>query len=130
MRLVLENVPGTVMATSEDLLDMWTRVGDARVGVNLDMCNAYSAGERPEEAFRKLRDHVALVHLADRGPEHHEKQPIGTGIIDYAPVGAALTEAGYGGYSMLEIITNDRPDEGIMSSRERLAAWGWSGEPA
>ena len=130
MRLLLENVPGTMMATSEDVLDMWTRVGDARVGVNLDMCNAYSAGERPEEAFRRLKDHVALVHLADRGPEHHEKQPIGTGIVDYAAVGAALTAAGYDGYSMLEIVTTDRPDEGILRSRERLAAWGWSGEPA
>ena len=130
VRLLLENVPGTVMATSDDLLDMRKRVGDGRVGINLDLCNAFSAGERPQDAFRRLREHVALVHLADRGAERHEKQPIGTGILDYAPVGAVLAESGYGGYSMLEIVTGDRPDEGIVKSRERLAAWGWSDQPA
>ncbi len=130
VKLLLENVPGTMMATADDLLAMWKRIGDDRVGINLDMCNAYSGGDKPEDAFRKLKDHVSLIHLADRGPDHHEKQPIGSGIVDYAAVGAALTEAGYDGYSMLEIITNDNPDDAIVTSRERLAQWGWSDQPA
>jgi len=101
------------------------KAGVDNVGINLDVCNALSAGEDPCVALRRVKDRLGLVHLADRGPEHHEKQPIGGGIVDFEPVAETLRNIGYQGYSMLEVVTSDDPDTGLKESRRILSQWGW-----
>ena len=125
VQLLLENVPSTFLPKSTDLLRAITHAGDARIGINLDIANAYTAREDPADGVRRVKDRLKLIHLADTGPERHQKNPIGHGEVAFAPVAEALHEIDYSGFSMLEIITTDRPDEGIRDSRGVLAQWGW-----
>ena len=125
VQLLLENVPSTFLPTSKDLLAAIDHAGDDRIGVNLDVANAFGAGEEPADALMRVKDRLKLVHLADRGAEFHQKEAIGQGVIDFAPVAEALRRIGYQGHSMLEIINPDRVDEGMVESRHRLSQWGW-----
>jgi L-ribulose-5-phosphate 3-epimerase len=125
VRLLVENIPSTFLPTSEHLMMALDKAGVDNVGINLDVCNALSAGEDPCVALRRVKDRLGLVHLADRGPEHHEKQPIGGGIVDFEPVAETLRNIGYQGYSMLEVVTSDDPDTGLKESRRILSQWGW-----
>lgn len=125
VQLLLENIPSTFLPTTELLMLALENAGEESVGINLDICNAFSAGEDPSSAIRRVKDRLGLVHLADRGSTHHEKQPIGSGILDFEPVAETLRLIGYKGYSMLEIVTSDNPDEGLKKSSQVLSQWGW-----
>jgi sugar phosphate isomerase/epimerase len=124
-QLLLENVPSTFLPRTADLLKAIEHAGEDSIGINLDIANCFTAREDPAEAVRRVKDRLKLVHLADTGPERHQKEPIGRGKVSFPPVAEALRAIGYRGWSMLEIITRDRPDEGIVDSRQRLAQWGW-----
>ena len=49
---------------------------------------------------------------------------MGRGIVDFAAFAKSLRAIGYEGPSVFEIISQ-RPDEEIVESHRRLAAWGW-----
>jgi L-ribulose-5-phosphate 3-epimerase len=130
VQLLLENVPATFVPRSDDLMRAIDYAGEDSIGINLDIANARTAREDPAEAIRRVKDRLKLVHLADNDLTRHRKEAIGRGTLDFAPVADALREIGYDGFSMLEIITNDRPDEGIRESRDILARFGWDGAHA
>ena len=127
VQLLIENVPATFLPRSDDLMKAIDYAGEDGIGINLDIANARTAREDPADAVRRIKDRLKLVHLADNDLTRHRKEAIGRGDLDFAPVADALREIGYGGYSMLEVITKDRPDEGIRESRDILARWGWVG---
>lgn len=130
VQLLIENVPATFLPRSDDLMKAIDYAGEDSIGINLDIANARTAREDPADAIRRVKDRLKLVHLADNDLTRHRKEAIGRGDLDFAPVAEALREIDYRGFSMLEVITRDRPDEGIRESREILAQWGWDGSGA
>ena len=125
-QLLIENIPSAFLPRAEDIMRALDHAGEASIGVNLDIANARTAGEDPVDAVRRVKDRLKLVHLADNDGRGHRKEAIGRGDIDYAPVADVLREIGYEGFSMLEVVTANDPEGGLLQSREVLAKFGWA----
>lgn len=128
--LLLENVPFTFLPSAQDMKDACALIG-GDVGVNFDVCNSAYIKEDPAEAIRLLGPLVRNVHISDSPADVFKHDRLGTGIVDPAPAAAALGEIGYGGLTVLEIITDALqpgadPDGDIRASHAILAEAGWA----
>lgn len=125
--LLVENVPIAWLPKAADVAAMLDRLDDARVGVCYDVANAFYAGENPAAGVRRVKDRLRLVHLSDTGRRRWRHDPVGQGSVDFAAFAKALKEIGYGGPSVMEIVS-ETPDRDLAESARRLAKLGW-GEP-
>lgn len=128
--LLLENVPFTFLPTAADMKAAAADIGP-EVGINYDVCNGAFINEDPAEAIRMLGALVKNVHISDSGRDEFKHEKLGTGIVEPAPVAAALDEIGYEGVTVLEIIADaldpeNDPEGDIVASRATLAGAGWS----
>ncbi len=129
VQLLLENVPFTYLPTAQDMVDTAALVGP-EVGINYDICNAAFIKEDPAEAIRKMGNLVKNIHISDSGYEEFKHEKLGTGIVEPGPVYKALTDIGYTGVTVLEIITDALqpgadPEGDIKASHAILAEAGW-----
>jgi sugar phosphate isomerase/epimerase len=129
--ILLENVPFTYLPTAADMKAVAEDIGP-EVGINYDVCNGAFIKEDPAEAIRMLGSMVRNVHISDSGYDEFKHEKLGTGIVDPAPVAAALKEIGYQGVTVLEIIADaldpkNDPEADIVASRRILAEAGWGG---
>ena len=77
-----------------------------------------------------LGDRIKNVHISDTGFAIFEHNRLGTGIVDFKSVGAALREIGYKENTVLEIIADalqpdTDPDGDFRASHALLADAGW-----
>jgi sugar phosphate isomerase/epimerase len=129
VELLLENVPFTYLPTAKDMAETAALIGP-EVGINFDVCNSAFIKEDPAEAIRSLGPLLKNVHISDTGYDDFKHERLGTGIVDPAPVAAALIEIGYEGATVLEIIADALqpgadPDGDIKASHAILAEAGW-----
>ncbi|PJF08507.1 sugar phosphate isomerase/epimerase [Pseudorhodobacter sp. MZDSW-24AT] len=129
VEILLENVPFTFLPTAQDMAETARLIGP-EVGINFDICNSAYIKEDPAAAIRMLGDLVKNVHISDSGYGDFKHERLGTGIVDPAPVAAALKEIGYTGATVLEIITDALlpdadPDGDILASKDILVQHGW-----
>jgi L-ribulose-5-phosphate 3-epimerase len=127
--LLLENVPFTYLPTAQDMKDTAALIGP-EVGVNFDVCNSAYIKEDPAEAIRMLGPLVKNIHISDSGYGEFKHERLGTGIVQPGPVAEALTDIGYTGATVLEIIADALaegadPDGDIRASHKILAQHGW-----
>ena len=129
--MLIENVPFAFLPSARDMAEVAAEIGP-EVGVNFDVCNSAFIGEDPAAAIRTLGGLIKNVHISDSGTDEFVHARLGTGIVEPAPAAAALTEIGYEGATVLEIIADALapgadPDGDIRASHEILAASGWKG---
>ena len=129
VEILLEVVPFTFLPTAQDMADTAKLIGP-EVGINFDICNSAYIKEYPAAAIRMLGSLVKNVHISDSGYGDFKHERLGTGIVDPAPVAAALKEIGYTGDTVLEIITDALlpdadPDGDILASKDILVQHGW-----
>ncbi len=129
VELLLENVPFTYLPTAKDMVETAALIGP-EVGINFDICNSAFIKEDPVAAIHSLGPLLKNVHISDTGYDDFKHERLGTGIVDPAPVAAALQEVGYEGATVLEIITDALqpgadPDGDIQASHAILADAGW-----
>lgn len=129
VEILLENVPFTFLPTAQDMADTAKLIGP-EVGINFDICNSAYIKEDPAAAIRMLGSLVKNVHISDSGYGDFKHERLGTGIVDPAPVAAALKDIGYTGDTVLEIITDALlpdadPDGDILASKDILVQHGW-----
>jgi deoxyribonuclease-4 len=129
IRLLLENIPGMLLADSRDAKAFLDQDDHGMIDVLYDVTNAAAIGEDPAEGIRILADRVKLVHLSDAPKGHWRHDPIGTGALDFAAIHAALTEIGYTGGIVIEAISQDTLSD-LVASRTRLHAMGWRFAPS
>jgi sugar phosphate isomerase/epimerase len=125
--VILENVPFTFLPTAKDMLDVANEI-DLSVGINFDVCNSAYIKEDPAAAIRMLGARVK------NGYEVFKHDRLGTGMVQPGPAAAALREIGYGGLTVLEIITDacqpgTDPDGDLAASHDILATHGWEKRP-
>lgn len=130
VEIILENVPFTFLPTAADMLAVAEEIGP-EVGINFDVCNSAYIKEDVPAAIRMLGKRIKNVHISDSGYAVFKHERLGTGIVEPAPAAAALREIGYGGMTVLEIITNALtpgadPDADVKASHDILAASGWA----
>ncbi|MDE2007630.1 MAG: sugar phosphate isomerase/epimerase [Rhodospirillales bacterium] len=133
MRILIENIPGMVLARAETLRGFLDRGGYQDVGVLYDVTNALAIGEDPVEGMSILAPHLRLLHLSDapRGVWRHV--PVGTGDVDFRAILRQAKAIGYRGPIVIEVIGAD-PLADLLASRARIAAIGaevgfWDGSP-
>lgn len=92
-------------AIIRDLLD---RVGNSALKINWDICNAFHAGTKVEEAFPLLKDVIAYCHVKDG---HHIKKDgatkweyldPGSGEVELVKAFQLLAKSGYSSYLSFE----------------------------
>ncbi|MGB3407596.1 MAG: sugar phosphate isomerase/epimerase family protein [Jannaschia sp.] len=130
VQLLLENVPFTYLPTAQDMVETANLI-DPEIGINFDVCNSAYIKEDPAAAIRMMGNKVKNVHISDSGYDEFVHARLGTGVVEPGPVAAALTEIGYDGVTVLEIIADALqpgadPDGDIKASHEILAAAGWA----
>jgi sugar phosphate isomerase/epimerase len=123
--LTIENVPSSYLPHAGDLMRRLEEIGNSRLGITYDVANAVFAGEDPAEGLRIVAPKLDFVHLSDTGLATWAHATIGTGVVPFDRIAAALEEIGFTGPSTLEVISQT-PDEDIAVSCEALSALGWS----
>lgn len=126
--IVLENIPMAFLPTADGLMRAIERLGNDRLGICYDAANAVFAREAPGEGLKRVAPRLKVLHLSDTGLAKWDHATIGTGVVPFAEVAAALRETGAQVPTMLEIISPDG-DTDIRRSHAAIAALGWQAPP-
>ena len=120
-------ITGTIDGTSAIL----ERADSPALGLNFDSGNSWLAGTDPVEYVRTFGEKIEHVHWKDLGPEWEAKRgtiygcgmstiPVGSGVIDIDGAFKALVDAGFDGYSTLEV----GGDDAVLASADYLQGLG------
>jgi inosose dehydratase len=88
------------------------------LGVNFDSGNSWLGGTDPVAMVKRLHDRIEHVHWKDWPAEMEANRgvqfgagmsgiPLGAGVVDIEGVFNALVDAGFDGYSTLEVAGDD-----------------------
>jgi inosose dehydratase len=94
----------TIVESPEELEKLFSRTS---VGFCPDTAHLAAGGGDPAQLIRRYRDRVRHVHLKDVRLSSVEFLPLGQGEIDFQDVLAALREAGYDGWLVVELDSYD-----------------------
>ena len=95
---------GEFIGTVEHFEHILDAASEPRLQITFDVGNFRYVGMDSDEAFDRLVDHVAHVHLKDVVPrgESFQMMPLGEGDVDNAPTIRKLAERGYEGCLSIE----------------------------
>lgn len=126
--IVLENIPMAFLPTANGLMRAIDRLGNERIGICYDAANAVFAREAPGDGLRRVAPRLKVLHLSDTGLAKWDHATIGSGVVPFAEVAAALRETKVQVPTMLEIISADG-DGDIRRSHRAIAELGWEATP-
>lgn len=126
--IVLENIPMAFLPTADRLMEAVDRLGNDRIGICYDAANAVFAREAPGVGLKRVAPRLKVVHLSDTGLDKWDHATIGTGVVPFDEVAAALRETGVRVPTMLEIISPNG-DRDIRRSHQAIAELGWEAVP-
>ena len=130
VRILIE--PHGYISDSVELLgEVIDRCNTEALGVNLDTGNLWLGGGDPLEMIKTFGSRIEHVHWKDLPEEMIEKRgtlfgcgmsltPLGEGVIGIEPIYQALVNAGFDGYTTLEIAG----EEAVLKSFEFLKKLG------
>lgn len=127
--LALENVPFASFPDALSLGDFVRSMDHPALSVCYDVANAHFIGESPVSGLRQLGKLVSIVHLSDTTRTAWRHDEVGRGDVAFGDVAQVLTETGFKGSCMLEII-DPNPTQAIVRSHRALAALGFPASPA
>jgi len=95
---------GAMVGTAEHCLKIMEYADDPRLRFTFDVGNFRYVGKDSDEAFHRLADTIAHIHLKDLVPsgESFSMVPLGDGEVDNAPTIRKLVERGYSGCIAIE----------------------------
>ncbi len=125
IRLLFENTPYCFAPTIADLVNIVGAIDDDSLKIVYDVANAAFIGEDPVSGLLANNESIALVHISDTGIETWGHDPIGTGVIDFRGLGAAV-EATLGVDNVvLEIIRENNTLFEFDKAMHDLKKVGW-----
>jgi L-ribulose-5-phosphate 3-epimerase len=120
VRLAFEPEPGMFVDTMPRFARLWERVAHPLFGLTLDVGHLHCLGELPiEEHIRRWRDVLWNVHIEDMRRGRHDHLFFGEGEMAFAPILAALAEAGYSGGVFVEL--SRHAHDAVETARRSLA---------
>lgn len=122
--LMLENHHQSPMPTVQRMAAFLDAFGSSQVGIAYDVANGVFVGEDQAGAIQAAGRWLLQVHLSDASRTRWDHAPIGRSEIDFGAVGRALQFSGFGGTSIVELISDDA-DADMADARRRLANLGW-----
>ena len=126
--LTVEN-PASEQFQSHQLAQLLERVGDPQVKIGFNMANALVAGEDPEGALERLKDHIAHVRAVDVRLAHQDEDPqngsyvgcvIGLGLVPLKKLFQVLQVQAYEGWIALEFNGLEEAHFGTEASLKNL----------
>jgi len=124
VKLLIENVPFSFLPRIDGIMHAISDLPAKHVGIVYDVANAVFAGEDPVEGLRCAATRLNLVHLSDTPLENWRHDVVGSGLVPFDRISAALKTLKYSDPVVLEIISQD-PDKEILQSIVQLDKFGW-----
>lgn len=124
-RLLMENTPYCFTPFIGDLAEIVTTVDDDTLKIVYDVANAAYIEEEPVAALLSYSEHIELIHISDTGTDVWGHDPIGTGVIDFAGLGAAVEKTCGVDNVVLEIIREHDTLAVFATAMEDLTERGW-----
>lgn len=124
VRLLIENIPGSLLATTPEIAAFLSMAGLPNIDVLYDVANAAAAGEQPVDGIAALAPNIGLVHLSDAPKGAWKHDVIGSGQIDFGAIRAELVRQRYAGGAVVEIISRNALGD-LRASRQTLVESGW-----
>ena len=128
VKLLVQPQPDMLIQTTEHALALLKELEfNEFLKINFDVAHFFCISDDPREAWTKLKNHVAHVHLddapADRAYRHLQ---LGEGVVDIPGFLTCLNESGYEGYVSITVDTYDHMvDEVVMKSADYLRSHGF-----
>ena len=123
--VILENHPQGLLADAKTIAGFLNAEGYSSIPVIYDVANAFAIDEDPVTGLETLWPYLGIVHLSDSPRGQWRHNPIGTGAIDFAAIGALLDRRGFDGAVVLEILS-DAPLRGLTDGVAALQARGFT----
>ena len=127
-RLLFEQTPYCFPPTIETLARVVRTVNDDSLKIVYDVANAAYIGEDPVAALSEYRELIPLIHISDTGTDTWGHDPIGTGVLDWRALGAAVDATLGVDNVVLEVIRDENTLEEFATALRDLEAAGWSVE--
>jgi sugar phosphate isomerase/epimerase len=124
-RLLFENTPYCFAPTIGDLARIIETVDDDALKIVYDAANAAFIEEDPVAGLLEHADTIALMHVSDTGTETWGHDPIGTGVIDWAALGAAVDATIGTDAVVLEVIREENPLFEFDAAMTELRSRNW-----
>ncbi|MDR6171069.1 sugar phosphate isomerase/epimerase family protein [Curtobacterium sp. SORGH_AS_0776] len=124
-RLLFENTPYCFAPTIGDLARIVSTVDDDALRIVYDAANAAFIEEDPVAGLLAHADSIALMHVSDTGLETWGHDPIGTGVIDWRALGAAVDSTIGTENVVLEVIREENPVLEFDKAMTELRTTGW-----
>ena len=121
----LENSPYGYLGRSGDLVEIVDRWSSPRLRITYDVANALAI-EDPAEGVRRVGDRLVLAHVSDTWRSKWAHTSPGRGEVDFAGFARALTETGFAGPTVYELVDGDDPEPRLPADLATLAAAGWA----
>lgn len=122
--MLVETVPYGFLASGPDLLTLVRAVDSPQLGVVYDVANVL-AFEDPCDGLRSVQHHLGLVHVSDTLATHWTHTSPGLGEIDFPAVREVLTQIGYKGITVYELVDGKAPTR-YEADINALSKAGWT----
>ncbi|HBN96608.1 MAG TPA: hypothetical protein DDZ66_09935 [Firmicutes bacterium] len=128
LMLAIEN-PESAEFQSHHMAGLLKQIDNPQVKVGFNMANSLVAGEDPEVALERLKDHIAHVRAVDVRLAHQDEEPqnggyvgcvIGLGLVPLKKLFQVLKAKGYEGWISLEFKGLEEAHFGTEASLKNL----------
>lgn len=127
LTICLENSPYGYLGSSADLVAVADEFDTPHLGVVYDIANALAI-EDPAEGLKKVAHRLALTHISDTWREKWAHTSPGRGEVDFSAFARSLSQTGFRGPSVYELIDMEPPDPRLAADIAYLVDAGWSPE--
>ena len=124
-RLLLENTPYCFTPTIGELVGVVSTIHDDSLKVVYDVANAAYVREDPVASLLSNHESIGLVHISDTGLDVWGHDQIGTGVIDWEGLGAAVKVTCGVDNVVLEVIREENPVQEFKKATDELRNRGW-----
>ena len=123
--ITLENSPYGFLGRSSDLVEIAAHWNSPRLRITYDVANALAI-EDPAQGVRQVGEYLALAHVSDTWRSTWAHTSAGRGEVDFAGFARALTEIGFDGPTVYELVDGADPEPRLPADLAALAAAGWA----
>jgi sugar phosphate isomerase/epimerase len=103
LKLALEGHANVIVSHTDSFLRLYDQVPEPTFGTTLDVAWQFIQREYIPWSIYKLKSRIFHVHVRDGDGLACYTLPVGSGILDWDGIVAALKDVGYDGYLSLEI---------------------------
>jgi sugar phosphate isomerase/epimerase len=122
--ICLENSPYGYLGSAAALLEVVKAFGSPSLRLVYDVANAL-AQEDPAAGVAIAGEYLALAHVSDTWRDRWAHTSIGRGEVDFAAFARALSDAGFTGPTVYELVDGEDPGPRLGADLAALTEAGW-----